>query len=78
MCPPRKPSVSISRGRHPVDSRYLTLAPLAVRASTKGPIGRCFIRALPVMIVDLSFEAEPETMAQTVARNRLAVPALPR
>ncbi len=51
--------------------------PFDRKASTSGPIGRCFIRELPVMIV-WSEAADGLTSAQTVARKRAAVPAFCR
>ena len=50
------------------------------RASTSGAMGRCFMRALPVMTVrsDGDGFADGEARVQTVVRKRAAVPALPR
>jgi hypothetical protein len=88
MRPPLSPFGAIDSGRHPSPSRYSMLAPLARKATTKGPIGRCFIRAFPVTTVRSPAPAatnasgvaaaEPDTSAHTAVRKRAAVPALPR
>src|SRR5689334_4031935 len=74
ITPPSKPpAASTWMGRQPLPPRYFTLTPLASSESTSGPIGRCFMRALPVRTVD---EAAPVGVqrATTVVRNRDAVP----
>src|SRR6267142_6476994 len=76
--PPLRPAGAIESGRQPLDSRYLIWLPLALSASTRGPMGRCFILALPVMIVVAGPVSEGWTSVQTVVKNRAAVPALPR
>jgi hypothetical protein len=59
-----QPAASVERREHP----------FAVRASTRGRIGRCFMRALPVKVS----ESAPWARVLTAVRKRAAVPALPR
>src|SRR5712672_720913 len=76
--PPFRPAGEIERGRQPSDSRYLIWLPFARSESTRAPMGRCFILALPVMTVVSGPVSEAWTSVQTVVKNRAAVPALPR
>src|SRR5689334_18846872 len=77
ITPPAKPAVaSTCTGRLFSFSRYVTATPFARRASTSGPMGLTFIRALPVRTVEETVEGEQS--ATTDVRKREAVPALPR
>jgi len=52
MVSPFRPSGVVARGRYSSVSKQSTLLPLALNAVTRDPMGRCFMRALPMITVN--------------------------
>ena len=77
ISPPSIPPDALMRsGRLPCFSMYSIVASFSRSASTSAPIGRCFIRLLPVRPEWSCSEAV--TRVATVVKNLEAVPAFPR
>ena len=69
---------SIFKGNEPSRFKYWIEEPLAVNASTRGPMGLSCIRAFPVRTTCLGPLELTSTRAATVVKKREAVPAFPR